>query len=66
VSNETCLLDDVYQSVLEGAPGGMSLYYSYKACTGTTVKYTDETCPWSLAAGFNAGSVTFEVSYIRV
>ena len=44
----------------QGAPGGMELYYSYKACTGTQVKYTEKTCPWSLDAGFNAGTVSFD------
>jgi len=61
VNNETCSLSDVAGSVLEGA-GGMKLYYSYMACTGTGVKYTDSTCPWSKAVSFGAGSSPFAVT----
>ena len=43
--NETCRLDDVATSVLSGA--GYVLKYSYKACTDSTVKFSDATCPWS-------------------
>jgi len=56
--NETCRLDDVATSVLSGA--GYVLKYSYKACTDSTVKFSDATCPWSQDVGFAAASAAFE------